>query len=44
MSLLKTSLLSFKGKLEVAIWLTKLEKLDTDQYSEISLRDWIEVI
>jgi phytoene dehydrogenase-like protein len=42
MSLLKTSLLSFKGKLEIATWLTKLEKLDTNQLNKISLRDWIE--
>ncbi|GIP40581.1 dehydrogenase [Paenibacillus sp. J31TS4] len=41
-SLFTTPLLSWKGKLEVAAWLTKLGKLDTHQYDQISLREWIE--
>lgn len=41
-SLFKTSLLSWKGKLELASWLAKLAKLDTHQYDRISLREWME--
>ncbi|MWC29144.1 phytoene desaturase family protein [Paenibacillus sp. MMS18-CY102] len=41
-SLLTTPLLSWKGKLELASWLTKLGKLDTQLYDDISLREWIE--
>jgi len=41
-SLLTTPLLSWKGKKEVAVWFTKIAKLDTHQYDEISLREWIE--
>jgi len=41
-SLFTTPLLSWKGKMEVAAWLTKLAKLDTHQYDQISLREWIE--
>ncbi|RNB72807.1 phytoene desaturase family protein [Brevibacillus panacihumi] len=41
-SLFTTPLLSWKGKMEVAAWLAKLAKLDTHQYDQISLREWIE--
>ncbi|MFC0331239.1 phytoene desaturase family protein [Paenibacillus sepulcri] len=41
-SLLTTSLLSWKGKMELASWLTKLGKLDAHRYDQISLREWIE--
>ena len=41
-SLFTTPLLSWKGKIELASWLTKLGKLDTHQYDQISLREWIE--
>lgn len=42
MSLLTTPFLSFKGKLEVGSFLTKLRKLDTKPFDHISVRDWIE--
>ncbi|RNB80125.1 NAD(P)/FAD-dependent oxidoreductase [Brevibacillus fluminis] len=41
-SLFTTPLLSWKGKMEVAVWLGKLGKLDTHHYDQISLREWIE--
>ncbi|PPA71109.1 phytoene desaturase family protein [Jeotgalibacillus proteolyticus] len=41
-SLLKTPLLSFKGKMELASWLVKFKKLDTKPYNRISLQEWME--
>ncbi|OXM17438.1 dehydrogenase [Paenibacillus herberti] len=41
-SLLQTPLLTRKGKLEMAFWLSKLGKLDTSRLNGISLSDWIE--
>jgi phytoene dehydrogenase-like protein len=41
-SLFTTPLLSWKGKLEFAAWLTKFGKLDMHAYNQISLREWIE--
>ncbi|CAG7654771.1 hypothetical protein PAECIP111802_05868 [Paenibacillus allorhizosphaerae] len=41
-SLLTTPLLSLKGKMEFAAWLTKLGKLDMRAFDRISLREWIE--
>ncbi|SHE50170.1 Phytoene dehydrogenase-related protein [Seinonella peptonophila] len=42
MSLLTTPLFSFRGKREIGSWLVKLRKLDTSQYNQMSVRDWIE--
>ncbi|SDT36095.1 Phytoene dehydrogenase-related protein [Paenibacillaceae bacterium GAS479] len=41
-SLLQTPLLTRKGKLEMAFWLSKLGKLDTSCLNGINLSDWIE--
>lgn len=41
-SLLKTPLLTWRGKLELAKWFTKLGKMDTSMWNQISLRNWIE--
>ncbi|UUZ93756.1 FAD-dependent oxidoreductase [Paenibacillus sp. P25] len=41
-SLFTTPLLSWKGKMELASWMTKLGKLDTHLYDRMSLREWIE--
>jgi phytoene dehydrogenase-like protein len=41
-SLFTTSLLTWKGKMELVSWLMKLGKLDTHRYDQISLREWIE--
>ncbi len=41
-SLLQTPLLARKGKLELALWLNKLGKLDTGGLDGISLSDWID--
>jgi phytoene dehydrogenase-like protein len=42
MSLFTSPLLSIKGKWEVGNILSKLGKMDMDQYNQISVRDWIE--
>ncbi|WP_274652805.1 phytoene desaturase family protein [Paenibacillus humicola] len=41
-TLLTTTLLSWKGKTELASWLMKLAKMDTREYDRMSLREWIE--
>lgn len=41
-SLFTTPLLTWKGKIELLTWLVKFGKLDTQQYDDISLREWIE--
>lgn len=41
-SLFTTPLLSWKGKLELASWLGKLGKMDTQPYLRISIREWVE--
>lgn len=41
-SLFATPLLSWKGKIELASWLTKIGKMDTRPYDSISLREWME--
>ncbi|MET3698392.1 phytoene dehydrogenase-like protein [Bacillus oleivorans] len=41
-SLFSTPLLSWKGKMELAAWFTKLGNLDTHQYDQLSLREWVE--
>lgn len=41
-SLIQTPLLSWKGKLELAKWLTKLKTMDTSSFNQMSVRDWIE--
>lgn len=41
-SLLTTSLLSVKGKMEFAKWFTKLGKIQTDKYNHLSVREWVE--
>lgn len=41
-SLFTTPLLSWKGKREFVIWYTKFGKLDTHQYDQVSLSEWIE--
>lgn len=41
-SLLKTPLLSLKGKIELASWLVKFKKIDTKSYDCMCLREWME--
>jgi phytoene dehydrogenase-like protein len=41
-SLLQTPLLSWKGKMEFTKLLTKLGKMDTSMFDNISVHDWIE--
>lgn len=41
-SLFATTLLTWKGKMELASWLMKLGKMDTRRYDRVSLREWIE--
>lgn len=41
-SFIQTPILSWKGKLEFAKWLTKIGKMDTSIWNQISIRDWIE--
>ncbi|MBD3919309.1 NAD(P)/FAD-dependent oxidoreductase [Paenibacillus sp. PR3] len=41
-SLLTTSLLTVKGKMEFAKWFTKLGKIQTDNYNHLSVREWVE--
>ncbi|TBL81041.1 phytoene desaturase family protein [Paenibacillus thalictri] len=41
-SLLATPLLTWRGKMEFALWLAKFGRLDTQAYDRISLREWLE--
>ncbi len=41
-SLIKTPLLTWRGKMEFAGWLTKFGKLETHTYDKMSLREWVE--
>jgi len=41
-SLIRTPILGWKGKFELAKWLGKLGSIDTSQWNQISVLDWIE--